>query len=422
MRFSVGALVLGVLALLPGQALGAGDPLRPQQWGLDMIEADAAHQTARGNGAVVAVIDSGVNAGHPDLAGRLVPGHDFVDGDDTPQDGEGHGTHVTGIVAANDGNGVGVSSVAPAARVMPVRVLGDDGSGDASQVAAGIDYAVAHGAQVINLSLGPDVPLAGSDSPFAAAVDRALDRGVIVVAAAGNDALPVCEQPSSEGRLLCVGSVDKRGLRSFFSSFGQGLGVTAPGGSSVPVSGEDILSTWNDGGYMELAGTSQAAPHVSGVAALLVSKGLSGQAAVKRILATAKDAGTPGTDPQYGAGIVNARAAVAGLTGSAAGGAGRISIPRVQRLRSVLKHGVKARCRAARTGRCRVKAKRGKHVLAYGTRRGKPSVAVTAYGRANRRGRTLARRALRRRKSFHVWVRVTLPGAKPVRRLVRLRP
>ena len=420
MRFSVGAIVLGALLLLPGQALGAGDPLRPQQWGLDMIESDAAHQTARGTGAVVAVIDSGVAAGHPDLQGRLVPGHDFVDGDDNPQDGEGHGTHVSGIIAANEGNGVGVGSVAPAARVMPVRVLDDEGSGDADKVAAGIDYAVAHGAQVINLSLGPDVPLVGSASPFAAAVAGALDRGVIVVAAAGNDGLPVCEQPSSEGRLLCVGAVDKRGLRSFFSSFGAGLGVMAPGGSSVPVSGEDILSTWNNGGYMELAGTSQAAPHVSGVAALLVSKGLTGQAAVKRILSTARDAGSAGNDPQYGAGIVNARAAVAGLTGSAAG-SGRISIPRVQRLRSVLKHGVKARCRAGGSGRCRVKAKRSKRVLAYGTRRAKPGVAVSAYARANRRGRAVMRRALRRHKSFHVWVRVTAPGAKPVRRLVKLK-
>ena len=427
MRFLVGALMLAALALLPAQALGAGDPLRPQQWGLDMIESDAAHQTTRGDGAVVAVVDSGVDAGHPDLGGRLLPGHDFVDNDATPQDGNGHGTHVTGIVAANAGNGVGVSSVAPGARVLPVRVLGDDGSGDSATVAAGIDYAVAHGAQVINLSLGSDVPLVGSDSTFGAAIDRALDHGVIVVAAAGNDGLPACEQPSGQGRLLCVGAVDKRGMRSFFSSFGQGLGVVAPGGSAVPVSGEDILSTWNDGGYMELAGTSQATPHVAGVAALLVSKGLHGQAAVNRILATAKDAGTPGPDPQYGAGIVNARAAVAGLGGGGGGAGGggsaaRVSVARVQRLRSVLKHGIKVRCRGAGAGRCRAKATRGKRVLAYGTHRVKAGVAVTTYARPNRGGRRTMRRALRRHKSFRVRVRVTLPGSGPVRRLVRLKP
>ncbi len=309
----------------------------------------------------------------------------------------------------------------------PVRVLGDDGSGDSATVAAGIDYAVAHGAQVINLSLGSDVPLVGSDPTFGAAIDRALDHGVIVVAAAGNDGLPACEQPSGQGRLLCVGAVDKRGMRSFFSSFGQGLGVVAPGGSAVPVSGEDILSTWNDGGYMELAGTSQATPHVAGVAALLVSKGLHGQAAVNRILATAKDAGTPGPDPQYGAGIVNARAAVAGLGGGGGGAGGggsaaRVSVAPVQRLRSVLTHGIKVRCRGAGAGRCRAKATRGKRVLAYGTHRVKPGVAVTTHARANRRGRLTMRRALSRHKSFRVRVRVTLPGSGPVRRVVRLKP
>jgi subtilisin family serine protease len=423
MRVLAGAIVLGVLALTPAAALGAGDPLRSQQWGLDMVESDAAHQTDRGSGAVVAVVDSGVDAGHPDLQGRLLPGHDFVDNDDTPQDGNGHGTHVTGIIAANAGNGVGVSSVAPGAKVMPIRVLDNNGDGDVARVVEGIDYAVSHGAEVINLSLGPDVPLVGSDDSYSAAIDRALDRGVIVVAAAGNDGVPTCEQPSGQGRLLCVGSVDKRGMRSFFSSFGQGLGVTAPGGSSVPVQGEDILSTWNDGGYETLAGTSQAAPHVSGVAALLVSKGLRGQAAVKRILATARDAGTPGPDPQYGAGIVDARAAVAGLSGGdAASGAARVSIPRVQRLRTAIRHGIEVRCRAAGRGRCRAKAKRGKRVLAYGTHRVRAGVTVTTWARSNRRARRMEWSALRRRKSFHVWVRVTLPGAAPVRRLVLLKP
>jgi subtilisin family serine protease len=413
----VAAAILVTLAL-PATALGA-EPLRSQQWGLDMIESDAAHAKARGEGAIVAVVDSGVNAGHPDLGGRLLGGHDFVQDDGTPQDGQGHGTHVTGVVVANDLNGVGVSSVAPGARVLPVRVLDDSGGGDSADVAAGIDYAVAKGAQVINLSLGEDVPLMGGGPEFAAAIDRALDRGVIVVAASGNNGLPVCEQPSGQGRLLCVGAVDKRGMRSFFSSFGSGLGLVAPGGSSVPVGGENVLSTWRDGGYEELAGTSQAAPHVSGVAALLVGKGLRGQAAVNRILATAKDAGPPGPDSQYGAGIVNARAAVAGL----GGGAGAcVSIPRVQRLRRVLRRGLKVRCRAAASGRSRVAARRKRKRLAYGSRRVKAGVATTVYARPNRRGRRLMRRALHRRKGFRVRVRVTLPGSRPVQRLVRLKP
>ena len=257
MRFRAGAIAVALTLALPHAALGANDPLRSQQWGLDMIEADAAHSVATGAGAVVAVVDSGVLDTHPDLGGRLLAGHDFVDDDGNPQDGNGHGTHVTGIIAANAGNGVGVSSVAPGANVLPVRVLGDDGSGSSGDVVAGIDWAAANGADVINLSLGEDVPLLGSSEEFAAAVDRALDKGLIVVAASGNDALPACEQPSAEGRLLCVGAVDKRGMRSFFSSFGRGLGVVAPGGSGVPVDGENILSSWNDGGGLRhLAGGS----------------------------------------------------------------------------------------------------------------------------------------------------------------------
>ncbi|HEV7460902.1 MAG TPA: S8 family serine peptidase, partial [Solirubrobacteraceae bacterium] len=120
MRRLVLLAVAGLLAVAPA-ARAAPDPLRPQQWGLDMIEADPAHQVGSGSGAVVAVIDSGVQADHPDLAGRLLSGYDFVDNDGTPQDGNGHGTHVTGIVAADANNGIGVEGVAPGAMVLPVR-------------------------------------------------------------------------------------------------------------------------------------------------------------------------------------------------------------------------------------------------------------------------------------------------------------
>ena len=160
MRWIVIALVF--LAAVPATALAAADPLRGRQWGLDVVESDPAHRVTRGGGATVAVIDSGVRANHPDLGGRLLPGHDFVDDDGTPQDGDGHGTHVSGIVAANADNGVGVSSVAPAAMVLPVRVLDDQGAGSVGDVAKGIDFAVSDGADVINLSLGQDVAIIGA--------------------------------------------------------------------------------------------------------------------------------------------------------------------------------------------------------------------------------------------------------------------
>jgi len=313
------ALVALLVAVAPARA--SNDPLYPQQWGMAMVGADAAHQVTEGQGATIAVVDTGANFSHPDLAGRLIAGHDFVDGDDNPTDEDAtdhHGTHVSGIVAADANNGVGVEGVAPQAHVLVVRVLDANGTGSVENVAAGIDYARTHGAQVINLSLGANTPLVGdSDTTLSDAIQRALDAGIVVVAAAGNDTLPFCEQPSSlHGPFMCVAAVDRQGQRAFYSSFsgfGSGYAISAPGGSGNGGS-EDILSTVGGSGYQYEAGTSQATPHVSGVAGLLVSVGLRGQAVVDRIEQTATDAGSPGPDPIYGAGIVNARAAVAGYS------------------------------------------------------------------------------------------------------------
>jgi thermitase len=356
------------------------------------------------------VIDTGVLASHEDLQGRLLPGHDFVQNDDTPQDGNGHGTHVTGIVAADAGNGKGIEGVAPGAMILPIRVLDDSGSGTPAAAAKGVDYAVAHGADVINMSFGTDAIgtlVGGDDGGFTAAVQRALDKGVIVVAAAGNDTLPFCEQPAVTGPLLCVGAVDRSGVRSFFSSSGD---LMAPGGSDLGGSGEDILSTWNDGKYNTLAGTSQATPHVSGVAALLVSLGVRGKKATDRILATASDAGVPGPDDVYGAGILNARAAVAGLGGGGGGGGGGgagISYAHIQRIGTVLKHGVKVRCTAAAAGRCTlVVSARGK-TIARGSR------AVSAGGRATVSAKLTkaGRRMLNGARKVTARLSASVPGA-----------
>jgi subtilisin family serine protease len=415
-------LVLALLVLLlgPAAALAANDPRRAEQWNLDLIESDAAHATSTGAGAKIAVVDTGVAAGHPDLAGQILPGHDFVEDDGTPQDGNGHGSHVSGIALAATGNGVGISSVAPGARLLPVRVLGDDGSGTSEDVAAGIDWARTNGADIINLSLGSEIPIIGvaAGDEIDAAIRRALAAGVIVVAAAGNNGVPVCEQPAATEGLLCVGSIDRRKQRSFFSSFGQGLGVVAPGGSTIPVSGEDILSTVPPDTYEEIAGTSQAAPHVSGVAALLVSTGVRGQAAVKRILDTATDLGPAGDDAQYGHGLVNARAAVAGLgsgagggsgggpAGGSGGGSGVKPFVRVKRRQNALRRGVHVRLRAAQAGRVRVRVRWHGRTIARKLRTVPAGRARTVVAELNKRGRRMARRpgALRAK------VLVRLPG------------
>jgi subtilisin family serine protease len=431
-RWVLGLAVLCLLAQA-STALAVNDPLRPRQWGLDMIEADAAHATSAGAGATVAVIDTGAQFDHPDLGGRLIPGYDYIDQDGAPQDAHGHGTHVAGIIAANADNGIGVDSVAPGAKVLVIRVLDSNGSGNSDDVTAAIDYATGRGVDVINLSLGPELPFTGSDPALDAALDRALDRGIVVAAAAGNNGLPVCEQPSGRGRLLCVGSVDRRGDRSFFSDFGSGLGLTAPGGSTLPFADEDILSTYPPSGYAELAGTSQAAPHVAGVAALLASLGVRGQAATQRILATARDAGSPGRDSTYGAGIVNARAAVAGLSrptsssgsgtqlpssaASALGAAARVKVAMRLTFGDVLRRGFRVRCTAAGRGRCSVVARFGRQRIASGSGATRADQTIMVVARLNRAGRAL----LASRRRLTVNLRVTLPGVPAQARRVRLK-
>ncbi|HVS29745.1 MAG TPA: S8 family serine peptidase [Solirubrobacteraceae bacterium] len=438
---TLAALVASFVCAAPAPA---SDPLRAHQWNLDMVEADAAHQTTTGAGAVVAVVDTGVSANHPDLTGNVLPGHDFVNNQDgVAPDGNGHGTHVAGIIAALTGNGIGVESVAPGAKILPVKVLGDDGTGDSATVAQGIDWAAAHGADVINLSLGGG----GLLSPFSRtemddAIDRAVSHGVIVVGAAGNDTfLPFCGQASA-ARILCVGAVDKRGSRAYYSNFGGGVSLVAPGGSALSGTDEDVLSTWNDGGYHMLAGTSQATPHVSAVAALLVSEGIRGQAAMKRILETATHLNGSSSDLQYGSGIVDAARAVAGLpriVGTApgpvpatvpgpspSGGGGTppaappatsASSSRVQRLTSVLRRGIAVRCTAMQSGDCSVVATASGRRFAAGSARVGGPAPVTVHARLTRFGRALAKRSRR----LQVTLSVTLPGASPTQLGVLLR-
>jgi subtilisin family serine protease len=409
-------LLAALLALaLPAPAPAFNDPLSQRQWNLAMIEAEAAHSTTTGAGAVVAIIDSGVQTDHEDLRGRLVPGRDVVQNDGDPQDGNGHGTHVLGISGANANNGVGVASVAPGAGYMAIRVLDDEGGGSDEDVAKGIDHAVAAGANVINLSLGDILPLSaiGVPSKTEDALKRALDKGVIVIAASGNNGLPLCEQPP-DNRLICVGSVDKRRMRSMFSSNGD---LMAPGGSGVPIRDEDVLSTYKDNKYEEIPGTSQAAPHVAGVAALLVSLGLRGEAVKQRLLQTATDAGPTGPDVEYGAGIVNARAAVTGLPRQGSSARGKASTRRRQRARALLRRGLRVRCTAPAGGHCTVTAQAKGRTVLYGSRRVRAGRRRTVVARATDSGKRVLRRA--RRLTLRVHVAIPGDGTKTIKVRVR---
>lgn len=306
--------------LAPAAALAAADPYRPQQWALDRIAAPAAWSTSQGRGVVVAVVDSGVDLTHPDLAPRLlrdgdgrVVGRDLVDGDERPQDRHGHGTMVAGVIAAATDNGVGVAGTAPRARLMPVRVLDEQGRGTAADVDAAIRWAVDQGADVVNLSLESDAVADEGARPQApaAAVRYAWDQGAVVVAAAGNSGNPFTDYPS-DSPVLIVGATTRDDRVAPFSDSGRRDAVVAPG--------MGIVSTWCREGdrvcdgtthtYGQADGTSFAAPYVSGGVALLRSRGLDHEEAVRRLRETARDVPPRGRDRESGHGLIDLAAAV----------------------------------------------------------------------------------------------------------------
>lgn len=339
------ATALTVVALAGPAQGGPSDPYFSRQWGLTAIKAEQAWSNSTGAGALIAVVDSGVDLAHPDLSSKLVvhADADFVEPagkctgkkrtgrtctQDGPQDENGHGTHVAGIAAALTNNGVGIAGTAPGARILPVRVLDDEGAGSTANVAEGIRYAADKGADVINLSLGFLTGvgelnrLRGLLRPIYDAIDHAVSGGAVVVIAAGNEGAPVCAEPAAHPAVVCVGATDSRDLKAWYSNFDASTFkrfLVAPGGEGLVSCSQEILSTYLRGadtecspapGYEAIAGTSMAAPFVSGVAALLAEKGLGNAQIVSCILNRADDLGAPGRDPVFGFGRLNALRAV----------------------------------------------------------------------------------------------------------------
>jgi hypothetical protein len=281
-------------------------PLDPyfesKQWDVQRIQAPAAWDLTCGAASIViAVIDTGVDYNHPDLASRIVPGYDFYNGDSDPWDDHGHGTAVAGIVGACTDNGIGVAGITWFPKVMPIKVASASGSAPYSAIANGITYATDHGARVVNISIAGS----SSSSTLNNAVDYAYQRGCLVVAASGNNGIASVYYPAACANALAVGATDQNDLSYSYSNYGSALDVMAPGAG---------YTTLRGGGYGGFGGTSAASPHAAGVAALVVSANLSLSAgAVSSIVKdAADDLDLLGWDQFTGWGRVNAYKAVTG--------------------------------------------------------------------------------------------------------------
>lgn len=266
-------------------ALGyPNDPMLDKQWHLMVMGAPAGWaKTPQGEGIVVAVIDTGVSVVEDLDADRVLEGASFVPGVTSARDDNGHGTHVAGTIAQSTNNGIGVAGVAPLATILPVKVLSASGSGTSEGIAAGIDYAVDEGADIINLSLG-----GGYSQVVHTAIRKARASGVVVVAAAGNSGRRGVSWPGALVETIGVGATGPDGTRAPYSSFGEGVDIAAPGGNTQISGGGVLQDTIAPGGhaYRELQGTSMAAPHVAGAAAVLLSTGHCGPDCVEETLLT----------------------------------------------------------------------------------------------------------------------------------------
>ena len=261
------------------------------------MQLDGAWGIGKANkNVVIAVIDSGVQLNHPDLAANLVPGFDFVNGDSDPSDDNGHGTHCAGIAAAIGNNGIGIAGVAYGASIMPIKAADAAGGLNSSNISQSIAYAATHGANVISMSFGGG----GLSDMEQEAIDLAISKNVVCVASAGNNNESNKNYPGAYPPVICVGATDAADARTYFSNYGKDwVDVAAPG--------LDVLSTTFDGGYGLKSGTSMSCPEVSGLATLIMSQFEAGAVTNAEVRAYIEDNTDPISDPVIGQWVAKGR-------------------------------------------------------------------------------------------------------------------
>jgi subtilisin family serine protease len=272
------------------------DPDWGAQYGPVVIQSQQAWDLTTGVSSVtIAIIDTGVDLDHPDLKNKIVVGYDFVNNDNNPQDDEGHGTHCAGIAAAESNNGIGIAGISWESRIMPIKVLNSVGEGWNIDIIEGIIWAVDQGADIINMSLGGSY----NSSIMEDAINYAVLNGVTVIAASGDNGNETTMFPAAFEEVIAVGATDSDSNLAAFSNYGDYVDLTAPGVS--------IYSTILNDSYTSLSGTSMAAPHVAGAAALLRGYGSKFNTPDKirsALVHTALDRGSIGWDKYYGWGVV----------------------------------------------------------------------------------------------------------------------
>ncbi len=271
------------------------------QWNFPVIRTEEGWDITKGDKhIVIAVVDTGVDLDHPDLRRRITSGFNVLENNNFPDDDNGHGTHVAGIIASETNNQEGVAGITWYNTIMPIKAMNAEGYGTTFDIAKGIIWAVDHGANVINLSLGNY----RTSSLMKEAVHYAYDHNVVLVAAAGNENTSQPSFPASYPQVLSVAAVSYTGQRAPFSNYGDYIDVSAPG--------VQIASTFFNQQYAALSGTSMASPHVSGLAGLLLSANpdLTNRQVMDIIRNTAYDLGAPGTDPDFGSGLIDVKHAL----------------------------------------------------------------------------------------------------------------